>query len=160
MAAKINNPLTGEVEIEEKDLIFFPKGLPGFAKLRKWVMAGEDGSPIRWMISAELGRITLPVTDPVLIDPDYSPSIPGQVLEELEIKEQEDALLLAVLNIPRYEPWKGTANLLAPIVLNPQNRMGRQTVLTDDRYSVYTPLVSEEERARMAAREDENPCLS
>jgi len=160
MAAKINSPLTGEIDIEEKDLIFFPKGLPGFAKLRKWVLAGEDDDPIKWMISAELGRITLPVTDPVLIDPEYSPSIPGQVLEELGIGEQPEALLLAVLNIPRREPWKGTANLLAPLVLNPQTRTGRQVVLIDDRYSVYTPLISEEEAGRISEEGNGDRCLS
>lgn len=153
MTVRINSPLMGEVDVEEKDLLFFPRGLPGFEKLHRWVLAGEDDDPIKWLVSADLGQIALPVADPALVDSGYSPSIPSEVLEELEINRIEDALSVVILNIPRQEPWKGTANLLAPLVIDPKSRRGRQVVLSDERYSVYTSLVSEEESARIEAEE-------
>jgi len=33
------------------------------------------------------------------------------------------------------------------VALNPATRMGRQVVLTDERYSMHTPLLREEEAA-------------
>ncbi len=155
MTVRINTPLMGEVDVEEKDLLFFPRGLPGFEKLHRWVLAGEDDDCIKWLISADLGQITLPVMDPVLVDSRYSPSIPVEVLEELEIREFKDALVIVILNIPRQEPWKGTANLLAPLVINPVSRRGRQVVLYDERYSVYSPLISEGEVPRVETGEPE-----
>ncbi len=153
MTVRINTPLMGEVDVEQRDLIFFPRGLPGFEKMHRWVLAGEDDDCIKWLISADLGQITLPVADPALVDSNYSPSIPLEVLEELEIGRMEDALLVVILNIPRQEPWKGTANLLAPLVINPASRRGRQVVLFDERYSVYSPLISEKEVARIETEE-------
>lgn len=149
MTVRINTPLLGEVDVEERDLLFFPKGLPGFEKLHRWVLAGEDDDPVKWLISVDLGQITLPVADPTLLDPGYSPSIPAEILKQLDIQTLDEALMVVILNIPRREPWKGTANLLAPLVINPGSRRGRQVVLSDERYSVYTSLVSKEEADRI-----------
>lgn len=142
MTLRIQTFLMGEIDVEERDLIFFPRGLPGFEKFHRWVLAGEEENSVKWLISADCGQITLPVACPSVIDREYSPRIPEDILEDLGIEDLENALILAVLNLPRERPWEGTANFLAPLVLNPDNKRARQVVISDERYSVYTPLLS------------------
>jgi flagellar assembly factor FliW len=149
MAIKIDTYLMGEITVQEDDLIDFPRGLPGFDRFTRWVLAGEEDESIQWLISADYGKISLPVTSPELIVPDYEPSLPWEALEKLGLKDLEEALILVVLNLPQDRPWKGTANLAAPVVINPGMRQGRQVVTKDDRYSVYTPLLSPEESEKM-----------
>jgi flagellar assembly factor FliW len=52
----------------------------------------------------------------------------------------DDLLVLAVVTLPRGNDAAATANLRAPVVVNLATRRGRQVVLTDDRYSVATPI--------------------
>jgi len=141
MTIRIQTDLLGELEVDEKDLLFFPRGLPGFGKFYRWFIAGEEEETIKWLVSADCGSVALPVASPGVIDPGYDPVFPEGSLESIGVEETGQAVLLAVLNLPRDNPLEGTANLLAPVVLNPATRMGRQVVLNDGRYSIHTPLV-------------------
>ncbi len=150
MSGTIRHRLTGSAEIEESAILTFPRGLPGFEAYRRWVLAGEEDSVIQWLLCADDEHIALPVTDPLLIDPGYSPHLPAEALEEVGARGPEEVILLAVLVLPRGgRPWRGTANLLAPLVIHPDTRLGRQVVLTEDRYRILTPLLPEEEIARL-----------
>jgi flagellar assembly factor FliW len=149
MGIKVQTIMMGEVEVDEKAIITFPNGLPGFGGAKRWFFAGEDEDVIKWMICLDCGHICLPVTSPEVVDPSYSPDVPEENLKRLMLSSLDEGILMVVLNLPRDKPWMGTANLLAPIVINPSLRLGEQVVLMDERYSVRTPLVSEEERAKI-----------
>jgi flagellar assembly factor FliW len=149
MTIRVQTLLAGELNVEEKDLFFFPRGLPGFPNFHRWVLVGEDEEVIKWLVPVDCGAVTLPVAPPTLIDQVYDPSLPDTVLEELGAESMEDVVLLCILNIPGGDALKGTANLLAPVALAPKTRRGRQVVLSDDRWSVNTPLLSNEEIARI-----------
>lgn len=169
MTLKLETLLMGEVEIAEDDIIFFTRGLPGFPDDHRWVLAGEDGETIRWLLSVDCGHIALPVTSPELIAPAYDPKFPDDVLDDLGIADSANLTRLVILNLPKDAPWRGTANLLAPILLNPASRRGRQIVLADERYSVHTPLLPEEKvreieaaqaEERQETPESQKPCSS
>ena len=151
MGIKLKTVIMGEIEVDEEAIITFPNGLPGFPGAKRWVFAGNDEETIKWLICVDCGHICLPVAPPEVVDPNYSPHIPIENLERLQLKDIRDGVLMVILNLPREKPWRGTANLLAPLVLNPTLRLGEQVVLLDERYSVHTPLLSEEERARIEA---------
>lgn len=150
MSPTIRHQLTGSADIEESAVLTFPRGLPGFEAYHRWVLAGEEDSAIQWLLCADDEHIALPVTDPRLIDPGYAPHLPPEALEEVGAGGPEEVILLAVLILPRGgRPWRGTANLLAPLIVHPETRLGRQVVLNDDRYRILTPLLPEEEIARL-----------
>jgi flagellar assembly factor FliW len=150
MSRTIRHQLTGSAELDESAILTFPRGLPGFEEYRRWVLAGEEDSVIQWLLCADDAHIALPVTDPRLVDPEYAPHLPAEALEEVGAAGPEEVVLRAVLILPQGgRPWRGTANLLAPLVIHPQSRIGRQVVLTDDRYRILTPLLSPEEIARI-----------
>lgn len=150
MSKAIRHRLTGSTDIDESAVLTFPQGLPGFEAYRRWVLAGEEDSAIRWLLCADDEHIALPVTDPLLVDPDYAPHLPPDTLAAVGAAGPEEVVLLVVLILPRGgRPWRGTANLLAPLVIHPATRLGRQVVLNDDRYRILTPLLPEEEIARI-----------
>lgn len=149
MTIRVQTLLAGELDVEEKDLFFFPRGLPGFPDFHRWVLAGEDEEVIKWLVPVDCGAVALPVAPPSLVDGGYDPVLPDAVLEELGAESMEDVVLLSILNLPGGDALKGTANLLAPLALAPKTRRGRQVVLSDDRWSVKTPLLSEQEIARI-----------
>ncbi|GAB6280621.1 MAG: flagellar assembly protein FliW [Thermovirga sp.] len=151
MTMRIQTDLLGELNVEEKDLLFFPRGLPGFPEFYRWIIAGDDEDTIKWLISVDCSIVALPVASPKLVDPFYDPAFPPEMLDSLGVENPEDAVVLAVLSLPKGNPLKGTANLLAPLVINPKTRMGRQAVLQDERYSILAPLLREEEIARGGA---------
>jgi flagellar assembly factor FliW len=149
MTIRVQTLLAGELDVEEKDLFFFPRGLPGFPDFHRWVLAGEDEEVIKWLVPVDCGAVALPVAPPSLVDGGYDPVLPDAVFEELGAESMEDVVLLSILNLPGGDALKGTANLLAPLALAPKTRRGRQVVLSDDRWSVKTPLLSEQEIARI-----------
>ena len=58
----------GEITVEEKDIVVFKQGLPGFERLRKFaVIALEDTRPIQWLVSLEDKEVSLPVIDPWMV---------------------------------------------------------------------------------------------
>ncbi len=143
MTIRVQTLLAGELDVEEKDLFFFPRGLPGFPGFHRWILTGDDEDVIKWLVPVDCGALALPVVPPELVDPAYDPNLPEPVLEELGAETKDEVVLLAVLNLPRGNALKGTANLLAPVAIAPGTRRGRQVVLSDDRYDVNVPLVPE-----------------
>ena len=48
----------GEIEYDEKKIILFEEGLPGFKNYRKFILLGTENteSPFRWLQSIEDGN--------------------------------------------------------------------------------------------------------
>jgi flagellar assembly factor FliW len=78
------------------------------------------------------------VAAPLLFFPDYAPEVDDAVVEQLDLGD--DALALVVLTLT--EPLAdSTANLLAPLVLNPRTRRAVQVVLSDASLPLRRPLI-------------------
>jgi flagellar assembly factor FliW len=123
--------------------IHFPRGLPGFEDHKRFILIErETFAPILILQSAtetELRFLTVPVW---LADPGYQFGISDEDLATLELPEQPrpdgDVRCLAILSAREGESL--TANLLAPVVINPRIRLGMQAVRGDARYSHCTSL--------------------
>ena len=130
----------GEIEIEDGKILHFVEGLPGLEWLRRFTLiSSEETKPFLWFQSVEGEDVALPVINPLLLFPDYTPWIPEQVFTEMEIKADEDVLLLVVVVIPQ-DVKRMTANLLSPIVVNIKNNEGRQVILENSKYELRQPI--------------------
>lgn len=78
------------------------------------------------------------VAAPPLFFPDYSPEIDDAVVTALDLGDDALALVVLTLGDPLEE---STANLLAPLVLNPRTRRAAQVVLSDGSLPVRRRLV-------------------
>lgn len=80
------------------------------------------------------------VVPPALFFPDYAPEITDATAEQLQARTADDLVALVVVTLGE-EPNEATANLLAPVVLNPAQRLAAQVVLDDSTLSLRAPLV-------------------
>jgi flagellar assembly factor FliW len=139
---QIETKYHGQLNILDRDIITFERGLPGFENESKFALLslGED-SPFTILQSVQTPAVAFVTVSPFTFYKDYDIQLPDDVLEELDIRREEDVVLLVILTIR--EPFEqSTANLLAPIVINKHVKKGMQVVLSDPRYKIKHPLPS------------------
>jgi flagellar assembly factor FliW len=130
----------GEIDVEDSKILKFPEGIPGLDWLRRFTLiTSEDTKPFLWFQSVEGDDVALPVINPLLLFPDYSPWVPERILEELHIVNDDDVLMLSVVVIPR-DVEKMTCNLCSPLIVNIQNNTGRQVILENSQYNLREPI--------------------
>ena len=136
----------GPLEIQEEQIIHIPNGIIGFPAERKYVfLEQKKGSPFLWLQSVDNGALAFVLIDPLLFKPDYRVEIGPEDAEVLGLKNGgETAQIMAIVNILNRtqdgSPTAITANLLGPIVINPQKRLAKQVVNYDGQYSHRHPI--------------------
>ena len=127
----------GEIGIEEKGIIEFSEGLPGFSNKKRFVILtpGEEESPFKWLQSTEDAALAFAVADIFKIKPDYDIEISNNLVEILGINKLEDVLVYSIVVIPE-DISRISMNLKAPVIINKKNMRGMQVVLDTGRYGV------------------------
>ncbi len=138
---KITTKLFDEIEVDEEKLITFPQGIIGFPELTDFLLIHDSESEggIRWMQSIQEPAFAMPVIDPLIVMPDYNPSIEDDLLKPLGDVKEENTLVLVTITVP-HEIEKMTVNLKGPIVINGENRKATQIIIEDDKYLVKFPI--------------------
>lgn len=124
--------------IQHSKSIHFAEGIPAFESVTDFViLAKEEEAPFMWLQALNEPNLAFIVVDPFVIHPDYKPDLLDEDAKTLKIKEPEDALLLAIVNV-RNNPEQGiTANLVGPLVVNWREKIGKQVILKNHlEYSV------------------------
>ncbi len=136
----VNTKFLGDIQIEEKDIISFDNGIPGFMDLHKFVLLPVEGNPsLYYMQSIDEAAICFITISPFMIVEDYEADISEETIEKLDITKVEDVSLLAILTIPD-NIKEITANLQAPLVINNTNNKAFQEILNNDNYCVKYKL--------------------
>lgn len=131
----------GTIEVDEERIVCFQEGLPGFPQARRFALLEHSHeSPFHWLQSVDDGALAFVVMDPLLLDQNYLHAIPGEALAELELEDQGKAAVLVILNIQSSNQTI-TANLLAPLLINPQNKKGKQIILLGSGYQIKQPIL-------------------
>lgn len=131
----INTKFFGDIEIEQKDIIVFKDGLPGFKELYKFILLPIEGNPLLYyMQSIEQAEICFVVINPFTLVEDYQVDISEETVSKLKIEKEEDVSLYTILTISE-NIKEITANLVAPIIINNTNNKAFQEILNDERYS-------------------------
>ena len=121
----------GELEYSEDAALLFPRGLPGFEQVRRFVLLDNtEFAPMVHLQSLETGDLcflALPVRS---IDPAYETMLSG---EDRDVLGRGPTLDLALLSAD--SDGNLSANLLAPVVIDLATRRAVQAVRFDTRYS-------------------------
>ena len=72
--------------------------------------------------------------------PDYAPVLPVAACDELELADAAEASLYCLVTVPDGDVGAATANLRAPLVVNPVTHQARQLVLTDGVHPIKQAL--------------------
>lgn len=132
----------GKIEIQKEDVIFFPEGILGFDELHDFILVDDPSEEIfAWLQSCESEKIAFPVLEPELFTESYKVDLSRRELDALELKTIGEARLFSIITIPQ-DPRLMTANLKAPLILNPRKRIGRQCVLQDHSLNIREPIFS------------------
>jgi len=134
---------TGKViEVEERQRVTFPQGLLGFETLKDYVLYDAERPPFCWLQSLDNERIAFVLINPFLFRPDYELHIGNGDLAQVGIERPQDALVFAVVTIPR-GGGSPTANLQGPLLINRETRQGFQAVLADGRWETRHDIMAE-----------------
>lgn len=131
----------GQLEVSDEELLHFDQGLPGFENLRRFALLEiEEGLPYKWLQAVEDAEISLLVADPFVFYPEYDLQLSEQAQQELKITDASMAEVWSVVTLAS-ELKDATINLLAPIVLNREERLAKQLILHDNNYQTKHPLI-------------------
>ncbi len=112
----------------------FTNGLEGLPDWEKYTLNIVDElRPVKILACQDMPKITFPVVDPWIINPDYKPRLDKEDLKQLEARDMLGLKWLVILNV-RNEPFDVTANMLGPIAYNPKNGKAKQVILTQSGY--------------------------
>ena len=146
---RVNTKAYGAIEVDERQRIAFPHGILGFEKFKDYVLLDAERQPFYWLQSVEVERVAFVLVNPFLFRPDYELDIDDIDLAEIRIEDPEEALIFSIVTIPA-DGSPMTANLQGPLVINKEQRLARQAVLTDPRWKTKHDIVAELASARKA----------
>ena len=140
----------GGMNYEEHAALHFPRGLFGFESETRFLAIEKPAlRPLVFLQSLatrELCFICLPV---FVVDREYALSLRSEDLEAVGLPTGrplaigEDVLCLVIVSIQQGGP--GTANLLAPVVVNRKNSKAIQAVSLNHEHAHQSPLPACEE---------------
>lgn len=132
----------GDLEVSDDSILTFPSGILGFPDWSRYVILDHDtDAPFKWLHCVEESSLAFVIIDPACFHPNYRVELPAEVLAEVKGTEADGLTLAVILTIPSDDPGRITANLRGPLVLNPQTRLCKQMVLSDD-YPTRYPIFS------------------
>jgi len=86
--------LLGEIQVEEKDMIDFPSGIPGFDHLRKFVISQPEAvKPFAFLQSVEEKDLSFIVADPFEFYPGYEFTLAEADQQFLEVSGRRGGIL-------------------------------------------------------------------
>lgn len=116
--------------------------MPGFPDRRRFTLVRlDDTGELCSLTSLDDPELRFLVVPPARFFPDYAPEVEDEVLADLEIASPDDVLLLVVLNAGTSLD-STTANLAAPVLVNPATRRGGQIVLDTPGLPLAAPLIA------------------
>ena len=125
----------GFLEVEADAILTFPTGLLGLENCRHWVLlADAHNEALGWLQSTSRPDIALAVVSPRRFVPYYQLRVARSELTPLALRDIKEAEVLAIVG--RHEQAM-TLNLKAPLVLNLEQRLGRQVVSSGDQPVQY-----------------------
>ncbi|MBK3494828.1 flagellar assembly protein FliW [Viridibacillus sp. YIM B01967] len=137
----IETKFLGSVEIEKENIITFEEGIPGFEESKKFVLLPlEKESPFCLLQSTEQVVVGFVVAFPFLFKKDYAFDLLESDKKVLRVKEESDIVTYSIVTLK--DPLEAsTLNLLAPVLINVKEKIGKQIVLQDnEKYALRHPI--------------------
>jgi flagellar assembly factor FliW len=130
----------GTVEVPDKDVLFFSSGVLGFPEVRRYVMLDHGrNTPLKWLQAVDKPELAFPMVPATDLVQDYHVTVAPDDLAALGKDSTAELQAFVILTIPNGAPERTTANLKAPIVMNPTTHLARQILVEQD-YPIRYPL--------------------
>ena len=146
---KIQTKYLGEIEINKDQIISFPKGLLGFEEHKEFVILGIQGNELfKFLQDIHHEYISFLLINPWDFFKDYDIELPDDKLENISI-DPEGNNKMGIYSIVTMgdDLQNSTCNLLAPIVINLEDKKGKQFILNNSPYTTKHRLFPEGEES-------------
>jgi flagellar assembly factor FliW len=129
----------GGFDVDPRDVLLFPDGLPGFEQCRHFVVLSDLAGGSLYGLSAVDGtEASFLAVDPRIVLPSYRCELSAGDRRRLQAGENASLLWLALVTMTDEE--SGSINLRAPIVINPERMIGFQVMPHNTLYPLHHPL--------------------
>jgi flagellar assembly factor FliW len=129
----------GRMTVDDQRVMTFARGLLGFPNHSRFalIQTGEENY-FFWLQSIDDPNLAFVVTDPTIFFKDYEVPVREETSTELQLSDPNFLQTFVICN--KVGEWL-TGNLLGPIVVNAQNRLATQVVLTEKKWTTRQPLL-------------------
>ena len=140
----VNTKAYGKIDVDERQLIHFPFGIFGFENLKDFVLLDAAQQPFYWLQSLDVKETAFVLINPLVFRKDYELDVLKGDLEEIGLSggEEDNILLFAIVTVPQNQQ-KMSANLQGPVVINRDNKQGRQSITLDPRWKTKHYILEE-----------------
>jgi len=134
----LSNTRFGDISVEETSAIAFPRGIIGFSEESGFTILERTNGPIAYLQSLKNPRLALPIIDSSMLSPSY-PDGPKEDLANLVGIDVNNMAVLVVVHVSP-DDKRLRANLLAPIVVDVENRKAWQIILDPETYGANVAI--------------------
>ncbi|MBI5236845.1 MAG: flagellar assembly protein FliW [Deltaproteobacteria bacterium] len=130
----------GTVPVAEEKVINFVHGIPGFEKLRRFILIDHDKDGIfRWLQSTDEPGVAFLLTDPNIYKPGYTVPLRKSQAEELGAAGAEGCIVMVMVSASEAS-GQVSLNLKGPVVFNSINMKAMQCIVDREDYPVNYPV--------------------
>jgi flagellar assembly factor FliW len=127
------------MSVDDQRVMTFPRGLLGFPNHNRFALIQTNAENyFFWLQSIDDPNLAFVVTDPTIFFKDYAVPVREEVSAELQLSDSRFLQVFSICN--KVGDWL-TGNLLGPIVVNAENRLATQVVLTEKKWTTRQPLM-------------------
>lgn len=127
-----------QIEVPDEEILSFARGVVGFEEFHRYVLFPLE-SPLYLLQSVEDPHIGFVLLDPLLLMPGYQVELSAEDRSLLGIGNEGKPVLFCIVTLSA-EGHASSANLRAPVAINPSRKRGMQVILQEGRYPVRYPF--------------------
>ena len=151
----------GSLAVDMARVIRFPRGLIGFEDCKRFTLLQlRDNSPFLILQSLSRPELGLMVADPFSFLTDYNVKIGSAEQKILKLDNIRQLAVLVTVTIPKGRPEVTALNLMGPILVNHEARIGLQVPQVDTKYPSRFYVGQEAQKATEPLDEVRGPAAS
>jgi flagellar assembly factor FliW len=134
---KLNTTRFGDISIAPDKIINFVHGIPGFEKLRRYILIDHDAKGLfKWLQSVDEPAVAFLMTDPIPYKPGYSVPMRKSDIKGLDAEDAEGIVVLVMVCVSQEngDDRKVSLNLKGPVLFNASNMLAIQCIIDRDDY--------------------------
>lgn len=126
----------GTTNIGPSAVLTFTQPIIGFREFRRFaVLPGPPDSAVVWLQSTESPELAFILMNPREVVPDYTVKLAEHELAELAVSTVDELDIYTIVVVPQ-DRSKVRTNLKAPILINKERQLAKQTILDKSDYPI------------------------
>ncbi len=140
----VNTKAYGIIDVDERQKIQFPFGIFGFENLKEFILLDAEQQPFYWLQSLDVKETAFVLINPVVFRKDYKLEVLNADLDEIGLEDinDENLLIFAIVTVPENQQ-KMSANLQGPVIINRNNKTGRQSISLNPKWKTRHYILEE-----------------